>query len=163
VEIVPTYLDPAKLRFFRHGDALRVTIAEDRSCLRVSLVRCFPLSYANHYLSLRDGKNEELGILRDPTALSSENRQLVEEELHRRYMVPVVRKVTAVKDRYGVVEWEVETDRGARRFYTRDLRELASRPAPGRFILRDVEGNCYDVADIAALDAKSQARLLAHL
>ena len=39
-----SYLDPQKLRFFRHGATLRLTIEGDRSYPRVSVLRAFPLS-----------------------------------------------------------------------------------------------------------------------
>src|SRR5690349_23158371 len=75
------YLDPAKLRFFRHGAALRLTVEEEASYLKVAVVRAFPLSHPHQYLSVRDGENKEIGLLVDPSALDRENHSLVAEEL----------------------------------------------------------------------------------
>ncbi len=44
-----TFLDPARLRFSQHGISLRLTMAEDRSHLRVTVLRAFPLSEPNQY------------------------------------------------------------------------------------------------------------------
>jgi hypothetical protein len=157
------YLEPKKLRFFHHGATLRLTIDEERSVLKVAVVRAFPLSHPQQYLSVRDGANKEVGLIVDATELDEESRQWVAEDLERRYVVPVVRRILAMKERFGTVEWEVETDRGVCRFTTRNTRDNVAQPAPGRYLLTDVEGNRYDVRDVTALDAASQAWLLRHL
>jgi hypothetical protein len=157
------YLDPTTLRFFRHGATLRLTIADDRSVLKVAVMRAFPLSQPHQYLCVRDGADKDVGLIVDPTALDDESRRLVAEELERRYVVPVIRRVIGVKERFGTIEWEVETDRGVGRFTTRNTRESVVNPSPGRYLLTDVESNRYDIPDLAALDAASQAALLRHL
>jgi hypothetical protein len=157
------YLEPGKLRFFRHGATLRLTIPEDRSYLKVTVMRSFPLSRPDRYLSVRDGKNGEVGLIVDPKELDSESRRLVTEELERRYLVPVIRRVVGIKERFGTVEWEVETDRGLCQFTTRGLRENVVQPSPNRYLLTDVDDNRFDVPDLTALDAASQAWLLRHL
>jgi hypothetical protein len=157
------FLDPQKLRFFRHGDALRLTIEGQRSCLDVSVARAFPLSDPRRVYSVRDGDGREVGLIAAPDQLAAADRALVEEELERRYLLPVIRRVAAVKDRFGTVEWEVETDRGRCNFATRDLREFVLRPSPRRYILTDVDGNRYDVPDVGALDARSREWLLRYV
>jgi hypothetical protein len=157
------YLDPKDLRFLRHGAALRLTIDEESSYLSVTVVRAFPLSEPHRYLSVRDGANKEVGLLVEPRELDEESRRLVEEELRRRYLVLELRRVVRVKERFGTVDWEVETDRGVCRFTTRNLRENIVQPSPGRYLLTDVDGNRYDVRDLAALDPASQAVLLRYV
>jgi Domain of unknown function (DUF1854) len=157
------YLEPKRLRFLRHGATLRLIEEGERCWLKVAVVRVFPLSQPQRFLSVRDGAMKEIGLLVHPEELDAESRQLVAEELERRYLVPAIRRVIAVKERFGTVEWEVETDRGACTFTTRNPRENVWQPAPGRYLLTDVDGNRYDVRDLAALDGASQALLLRHL
>jgi hypothetical protein len=157
------FLDPGKLHFTRHGATLRLTIEGDRSVLHVSVVRAFPISEPRGFVSVRDGGNKELGVLVDPKALGDDDRKLVEAELERRYLIPVIQRVAAVKERFGTVDWEVETDRGLCKFTTRNLRENVTYPSHGRVVLSDVDGNRYDVPDIGRLDAGSRAALLEHL
>ena len=157
------FLDLNKLRFFKHGVTLRLTIEEDRSCLKVSVLRAFPLSAPNRFFSVRDGANKEVGMIIDPTELSDENLELVREELARRYLVPAVQRILTAKERFGTVDWEMETDRGVCKLTTRNLRENLQRPAPGRIILSDVDGNRYDVRNIDELDLNSQQLLFQHL
>src|SRR5436309_3205561 len=117
------YLEPKKLRFFRHGATLRLTVEDERSVLKVAVVRAFPLSHPQQYLSVRDGDNKEVGLIVDAADLDDESRRLVAEDLERRYVVPVVRRIIAIKERFGTVDWEVETDRGVSRFTTRNTRD----------------------------------------
>lgn len=157
------FLDSKKLRFFRHGDALRLTVDEDRSLLKVAVLRAFPLSNPVRYLSVRDGNNKELGLIADPGTLDPESRKLVEQDLERRYLVPSVSRIVSSKERFGTVDWEMATDRGLCRLTTRNLRENVQRPAPGRIIITDVDGNRFDIRDIDALDAESQQMLFQHM
>lgn len=156
-------LDPARLTFFEHGASIRLTVAEDRSYLDIAVLRVFPLSDPDRYLSLRDGEGKEIGVLADPAVLDEEALRMLDRALERRYFIPVVRRVVSAKERFGIVDWQMETDRGVRRFSTQNLRENLTRPAPGRLILSDIDGNRYDVRDIDALDRTSQDLLLRHV
>jgi hypothetical protein len=157
------YLDPHKLRFFPCGATLRLTLEDDRCYLKVTVVRVFPLTRPQRPLSVRDGANKEVGILVDAAELDPESRRLVQEELDRRYLTPTIQRIVAVKERFGTVEWDVETDRGPWKFTMRNPRENVVQPSPGRYLLTDVDGNRFDVRDLAALDAPSQNWLLRYL
>lgn len=157
------YLDPSRLQFARHGDGLRLTIEGECCYGAVSAVRAFPLSEPLRFLSLRDANDDEIGLLADAAPLDAASRKLLEEELDRRYMVPVITGVRRVVERFGTVEWHVATDRGERTFTTRNLRENVTQPAPTRYLISDVDGNRFDIRDIAALDAASQKHLMRHL
>jgi Domain of unknown function (DUF1854) len=157
------YLEPKRLRFVRHGATLRLIEEGERCWLKVAVFRVFPLSQPQRFLSVRDGAMKEIGLLVHTEELDAESRQLVAEELERRYLVPAIRRVIAVKERFGTVEWEVETDRGACAFTTRNPRENVWQPSPGRYLLTDVDGNRYDIRDLTALDGASQALVLRHL
>lgn len=150
------YFDPKLLHFERHGAALRLTIEDEVCYPRVTVVRMFPLSDPDTYLSVRDAANKEVGIITRLADVDAEARRLVSEELERRYLVPVIQRVLAVKERFGTVDWQVETNRGRRAFTTRNLRENVAQPQPGRYILADTDGNRYDIPDLSALDAASQ-------
>jgi hypothetical protein len=158
-----TFLDPAKLSFVKHGASLRLTIEGDRSYPKVGILRAFPFSEPDKFLSVRDGAEKEVGLILNPLKLSAENRKLVDEELERRYLVPAVKRIIAAKERFGSVEWTMETDRGLCRFTTQNLRENSQRPAPGRIILSDVDGNRYDIRKVDDLNRESQELLFQHL
>ncbi|HKQ74093.1 MAG TPA: DUF1854 domain-containing protein [Blastocatellia bacterium] len=157
------FLDTKKLRFFAHGATLRLTVEEDRSYLTVSVLRAFPLSEPNRFLSVRDGENKEVGLIVNPADLDVENWRLVEEELERRYLMPTITRIVAAQERFGTVDWTMETNRGLCRFTTRNLGENVQRPSPGRVILSDVDGNRYDIRNLDDLSLASQELLFRHI
>jgi Domain of unknown function (DUF1854). len=87
------WLDPKQLRFFKEKGILRLTIGEERSYWKVQVYRCFPLTDPNRYISVRDAMNREIGLIRDLSELSQDSRKVVEEELERRYLVPVITRI----------------------------------------------------------------------
>jgi len=157
------YLDSKKLRFAKHGACLRLTLEDEISYLDVEIIRLFPLSDLDCYLTIRDKDNEEIGILARLSELDEENRNLVLEKLERRYLMPIVERVINVEERFGTAAWEVETSRGKRKFTMRNLRENIAQVTPYRCLLSDVDGNRYDVRDLRELDPASRAILLRYL
>lgn len=152
------FLEPEKVKFFRTGDMLRVTIEGDKSCLRVVPMRIFPVSIRDRYISLRDMNGDELGIIKDPGELDKESRKLLVNELQKRYFVPVIRRIESLHDKFGIAEWEVETDRGKKKFLTRSLHDSLSETETG-FIITDMENNRYEIHDHSALDPHSASIL----
>ena len=151
-------LDPDKVKFLRAGDALRVTIAGDRSYLRVVPMRAFPISMRNQYISLRDADGNELGLIRDPNQLDQASRELLEAALRRRYFMPLIHKISSLHEKFGIIEWAVETDRGTKRFFTKSLHN-SLKPTDAGFIITDIENNRYEIRNDADLDPQSAAIL----
>ena len=152
------FLDPEKVKFFRASDALRVIIEGDKCCLRVVPMRSFPISMRDRYISLRDMEGNELGVIKDPNELDKDSRKLLEEEIRKRYFTPVIHKISSLRDKFGVVEWEVETDRGVKKFMTRSLHDSLKETDTG-FIITDMENNRYEIRDHSDLDPRSAAIL----
>ncbi|MCI0665156.1 MAG: DUF1854 domain-containing protein, partial [Acidobacteria bacterium] len=126
-------------------------------------LRAFPLSEPHRFLSVRGSENKEIGLIVNPADLDGANRQLVDEELERRYLVPTVTRIVSAKERFGTVDWTMETNRGLCRFTTRNLRENVQRPSPDRIILNDVDGNRYDIRNLDDLSIASQELLFRHI
>lgn len=155
------YLDPATTIFETAPDGtLRVVVADDRCGLRVEALRAFPLKYPEEHIVLRDGAGKELGVLRDLQSVSEPVRELLREQLRRRYFLPQIMGIFKVTERFGSSIWDLQTDRGARSVTTRQMNEAVSEIGPGRYLLTDVENNRYEIKDLNALDAESQARFM---
>ena len=157
------FLNPKLLKFSRKGVSLSLMIKDGKTYPRVSLLRAFPLSHPQQLLSVRDEENNEIGLIANPGLLDAEAQRLIEAELERRYLIPVISGIKSAKERFGSVDWVMESDRGKCRFTTKNLRENVQRPAPNRIILNDVDENRYDIRDIDALSRESQALLFRHL
>nr|CAA9287742.1 hypothetical protein AVDCRST_MAG63-4094 [uncultured Armatimonadetes bacterium] len=154
-------LDPSKVRLFRTGGTtVRMAlddpqVGEERSYLKVSVARAFPLSDPEHYIGLRDGADKDIGMLRSLEGLDAESRAIAEEELKRRYFLPRITRVREVTEEFGMTTWDVETDKGDRTFIVHNLKESVNELTPTRVLITDMEGNRYEFPDIRKLDEKS--------
>ncbi len=158
-------LDPARVRFRTIGHRLELCLPPAGEApfepvwQEASLLRMFPLSDEYGWLAVLNADGKELGVLRDLHGMAHDSLAAVREELRRRYLVPRITAILAVRDRADVTEWRVETDRGPAVFQVRHLSENLKQPLPGHLSLTDVEGNRYDIPDLGALDDDSRRRL----
>ncbi|HZT41343.1 MAG TPA: DUF1854 domain-containing protein [Chthonomonadaceae bacterium] len=151
-------VNPAELKlFYEPKDRLRLTLGEEKSYLTVKPVWAAPVSRPGAYLALLDGKGEEIALLQDLNALSPENAAILQAELRQRYLTALVRSITHARQEYGATYWSVETDRGPRDFVTQSLQENAQWFSETHLLLLDVDGNRFEIPDVTALDARSQA------
>jgi hypothetical protein len=68
--------------------------------------------------------------------------------------------VTAVSDAReedGATDWTVETDRGRRDFVTQNRQENALWFSDTPRLLRDGDGNRFEIPDVSAREARSRA------
>jgi hypothetical protein len=157
------FLDPSTVTLFRTGgSAVRATIADprigyERTYLLCQIARAFPLSLQDQYIGLRDAKDKDIGMLETLKGLDSESRKVVDEELERRYFVPTILKVTKVKKEYDTVNFEVETDKGARKFSVQNLKDSIQEVGGGRILMTDRTGSRYNIPDVMKLDDKTLA------
>ena len=157
-------INPADLRLFYHPEGMaRLTVDEDRSYLRVKLALAAPLSRPRKYVSLLNGKGEEIVLLPDLDALQPDSRQVAEVELQRRYLTSRIQRLVSLKQEFGVTYWEAETDRGTRDFVVRDLQENCVWLSESHLLLIDVDGSRFEIPDRRQLDEPSQQLLEAIL
>ena len=152
-------LDPKKLRIYRDDfNKLRLEIKDDRECSEVAATMGFPLTNSGHFISLievKDGKRDkEIGIIEDIAKLDSKSKKVLREELKRGYFMPRITKINRLKESHGVMKFDVETDKGEREFETRYKEDIRRLPA-GRVIIRDADGNRYEIKDYRKLDQHS--------
>jgi hypothetical protein len=152
------YLDPGKLLFAKRGDALILTVQDDRSYLKVRPVRAFPLTELSEFVGLLDAiSGREIGMLRSVRDLDGPTRQLVQSELRKRYFIPKITRIVQAKKEFGTIYWDVETDRGRRTFLMRHIRDSIHEIEPGRYLVIDIDGNRFEIPQLADLNSRSQA------
>jgi len=156
-------LEPTHVRLRRRDGRLELREVTYAQWREVTLVRLFPHSEPEGWIAVVDAKGKELGVITALNGFPDQARALVQEELGRRYLVPRIRRILSSRRRYDVMQWTVETDRGRVTFMTRELREQVQEPLPRRLIVTDVQGNRYEVPDLAALDPISRRLLDEHL
>ena len=148
-------LDPKKIRICR-DESGRLRLIFDEA-VRINLkrvVRAFPLTMPWRYIILIDENNREIGLLRDIKDLDDSSRKILKEELEKIYFIPKIKRIRRIKEEFGVLIWETDTDKGPRRFEVTsrgNIKKIGMR----RIIIRDADGNLYDIPDYANLDQKS--------
>ena len=157
-------LDPKKIRLHKDPfNKIRLTILDDKGHpekedIEVKPVMGFPLTDSEVYVSLcesKDGKKDkEIGIIEDIGKLDSESKKLLKTELKIEYFMPMITKINSMVENHGVMKFDVETDKGRRIFETRyreDIRKLSGL----RIIIRDADGNRYEIKNHRELDQRS--------
>ena len=153
-------LDPTQLRLFRDAtNQLRLAIEGDRCYLDVKVAYAFPISDPDHHIGLLDGRDRCIGMLDRLEGLDDASRQLAKGELRQRYFVPEVRRIHSLKEEFGAVYFDVDTDRGRREFVVKGLRDSLEDLGDGRLLIADADGTRYHIPDWLGLDARSRRML----
>jgi len=149
------YLDPNEAVFATTEGGLLSLQLGDKYYGKVDLYQAFPFSLEYQYISVRDEKGEEIGIIRDLTEFPPQSQKAIRTELSWRYYAPRITRVLDLKDEFGHLYWDVETDHGFRKFVTRAREEGINPIADWRLLIIDMTGNRYEIEDYRRLDAKS--------
>ena len=124
---------------------------------RVGVQRAFPLNASTKFIVILNSDGDEIGIVRDMADLDSDSRDALEITLEQTYFMPRILKINSIVSNFHVPTWDVETDRGHRVFEIpsskRDVRVIDDV----RVILRDADGNRYEIVDYRRLDPDSIA------
>ncbi len=149
-------LKPADVRITRneHGDPV-ARIGETQIVLG-HVLSVFPISNRGAFVSLRDLNGDEIAVLERTDDLDGTSRHIVHEELNRSYFLPRIEEIFSVTDDLNVITWNVFTDKGSRTFEVRDPRKNVRSVGGGRYIVKDVDGNRYDIPRLGRLPLKSQ-------
>ncbi len=124
----------------------------------VRIARCLPWSMPDQLVSLRDKEGQELLLLETLETLPPRIRETIEAELHDKVFAPQITRVLKYEDQFGVMTVEAQTDRGLVTFQLRhrdDIRPLSAT----RWLLKDVDGNIYEIHDTRELDPESRKHL----
>ncbi len=137
---------------------------------RVIVVRSFPITNPDEFLSVRSpeskkfGRSKEIGMIRRITDFDGETGALLRSELDRRYFTPQLTKILSVKDKFGYLYWDAETSAGNVSFIVHDpYSNIRTIPGDTRVYINSTDGNCFEIADPKALDAASLHKIEIYL
>ncbi|MBN1437331.1 MAG: DUF1854 domain-containing protein [Sedimentisphaerales bacterium] len=163
-------IDPTQIRFLTPDmcqihlgahDALHVTVKNERIYGGVYATRIFPVGHPGKFISLiyigPDGKETEVGIIRELEEFPEKAVQLIQESLQRRYLVRNISKINKVGLKYGFIAFEVVTDKGPSEFFMYWQHDKAHDYGVNGKVLLDVDDNRYMIADIDQLSAREKA------
>ncbi len=128
----------------------------------VRVVRCFPWSAPSRFLSLRNGDDEEVALVRDLAELGPIARRALSMSLLEAGFVLEIDAVESVDEEIEIRTFVVRTKQGRRTFQT--LRDEWPRELPGgALLIRDVVGDLYLLREPDGLDEQSQRLLWAYV
>ena len=156
-EIKP--LDAKNIKIYRNElDDLAVEFPDGSKYEKAKAMCAFPLSNPSIFIVLRDKEDNEIGLIESIKELKSESKKVLEEELQKSYYIPEITRITNLEEKFGVSQWEVETNKGTRTFNVKN-REEVRLLSSGRVLIKDADGNRYEIPDYKKLNAKSIAYL----
>lgn len=149
------FLDPKLVKISRNQFAeLEAELPDGSVHAPVEPVRTFPLTQPDQYISLLDVHKNELGLIEDINQLQKADRIILAEELEKCYFMPKITKIHALEGRFGVTQWDAETEVGSVSFDLRSRNDITSLEG-GRVLIKDVDGNRYEIVNYYQLDPKS--------
>ncbi len=156
-EIKP--LDAKSIKIYRNElDDFVVELSDGSKYAQVRAMRAFPLSNPSDFIILRDKEDNEIGLIESINELDSKYKKVLEEELQKSYFIPQITKIKNLEEKFGISQWEVETNKGTHTFNVRN-REEVRLFSSGRVLIKDADGNRYEIPDHRRLDLKSRAFL----
>lgn len=156
-------LDPATARVFvNEFEELCLQVEDGEPVGPLKASRGFPVTGPDDFISLEDGDENEVGLIRRVGDLDRASQEALRSELERSYFTATILEVEAIDVEYHIPTWRVRTDRGPRSFELRnshrDIRVLG-----WRVLIRDADGNRYEIPDLRQLDAASRALVDEHV
>lgn len=153
------FLDASQIHIERNAfEELVVKLPDGTSHTDVEPVLTFPLTEANRYISLLDSEANELGMIQDIKHLPKDSQSILTTELRRRYFMPKITKIHFLEGEFGVTKWIVETNRGEVEFGLKTRYDVVTLES-GQVLIKDADGNRYEIENYHRLDPKSLALL----
>ena len=156
-------LDAATLRCLKDTEGRLVISGDTREVRAFSILTAFPITRPGHMVSVRDADGEEVAIIDDISKLDPNSREVVQQELEKSYFMPRITDIIYSEEKLGVLTMEVDTDKGSRTFQIRNIRKSIRQVGKGRVIIRDVDGNRYEIPHWASLYSRGRNILMEYL
>ncbi len=158
-----SFLNPTDCTFeFNKNDFLIMTLkGEDKG--RVKLIRTYPYSLTEEYICVHDLEDNEIGILKQLSALDTSSRDACKKELHNRYYCPTVTAIKSVKERMGHFYFETVIDNKHKSFTVRDITRNLRYASEDTLLIFDMDGNRYIIPQFSKTEEKSKRLLEPYL
>lgn len=127
------------------------------------VVRCFPFSTPDQWLSLRNADGDELGLLESLDGLAPDARLRLETRLKDRYHMPVIAHIDRIENGDRGTVWHVHTEDGPETFTLRGDRGIDFSAFPRIYLTDGQTRRRFVIPDFTALPGADQKRARAHL
>ncbi len=121
--------------------------------------RLFPMTGVSKYITLLDSDGNEIAVIRDLATLPEKEREVIAACLNEYYHVPKIEAITGLSEKFGVIKFFCDTDRGSCVIEIRNVVHQIKLMYGFRILIKDNDDNRYEIPDIRRLDKKSRAFL----
>lgn len=145
------------------GEGVLYACGEEGSVEVDDVVKCFPFSDENRWISFRDADGTERAIKESLSDQPPDVREHAERILDEKYHIPTILRIIAIRPLTGYDRWEVETVDGVTEFsHSGDSgTDVSAFP---RILLTSLDtGRRYEIPDYTSLSRSSQLLARAHL
>lgn len=155
-EIDLGFLRPEKTKIFKGTfDLLHVMTVDGGLYRGVFAIKAFPVSEPDMYVSLfyHDEKDKvlEIGIIEDINDFPDDVREIILDALEKNYFAYNIESINSIKLEFGILAFDVVTDRGPKKFFMRWEAHRALEFGENGKILLDVCDDHYIVKDMDSL------------
>ncbi len=150
------YIDGDEARFTKKDICLvDMEFYDGRKIEDLEPRRLFPVSGLMKYISLLDLDGKEHAIIRNVDSLMPESKEVILQSLNEYYLIPKITAIVDCSEKYGILKWTVDTDRGRQSLRIRNRFSDIKVLYDGRILVRDSNDNRYEIPDYRKLDKKS--------
>lgn len=152
---------PPPVTVRRRDDGQFAAVWNERTVV-VRVIRCFPWTDPQRFISLRDHDENEIALIADLNELDDASRETVEAALGEAAFVLEVTRIEFIEEEFEIRNWRVQTRQGPRTFQThRD--EWPRAVDGGGFLVHDVAGDLFRIPAPENLDDASRKRLRVYI
>jgi len=143
--------------WFEENEGLQLVCWTGKDCLGPVVVkRPFPLKGPRELIVVSSVEGKFLGLIKDYRRLDPGSVALVESHLDRQHYMPEIVGIKSIGEEGGVWIWKTITDRGERDFVVRSRRRDVTWLSDHHLVVRDADGNKYEIRDFRKLDENSR-------
>jgi hypothetical protein len=148
---------PSDVKFYLNNFHDLTLETSDEIYENVREERAFPLKAPDQFITIRNSDKEEIGIVEDINHLDKDSLNALQNALDQTYFLPQIIKIHSVDTKNHIPKWTVDTNRGPRAFEIQSSRRDVRVIGGVRVLLRDADGNRYEIPNYRKMDPESQA------
>jgi hypothetical protein len=144
-------------------EEIRISLNQDNTILNINYKnkiytdivpeRPFPISNPN-FVIIKSSNGSDLCTIKNIKNLEPISRGNLEKYLNILYFIPEITNILRLSTSGDKFEWEVETERGERKFTTSGRNSIVD--IGERIVIMDTDDNLYQITCIDDLDEKSK-------
>jgi hypothetical protein len=147
-------LKPESLRIRPLDDDIEVSV-EGKTIAVDRVVRAFPRSHPDAYISFLDHLGHEIGLIVSCKGMEAESKTALMDHLRQLYFIPTIEEILSVETTGTTSKWRVVTDDGDREFQVLG-RESLDGEKPPRIQVTDSDARKYQIVNYWELDKESR-------